>query len=129
MNVLEGAIESFETCDGMSNLKIKTKLGYFYCIVLETPQTVGYVKEGVELKLLLKDSDFIILKEPMYPFNTIKGVLKHIEESNILVNLNIQTEDLNLSCLTTKKEFEHLNLKLNDIVFLYIKSTNILLEV
>ncbi|MGC9080843.1 TOBE domain-containing protein, partial [Sulfurihydrogenibium sp.] len=122
-------LESFVTADTISNLKIKTELGEFYCLVLETPQTADYIKVGKNLKLLLKEGDFILTRERIYPFNSFEAKVKEVEVSEILVRVKLTSGKYEFVALITKQEFEHLSIKPEDYVFLFVKATNIILEV
>ncbi|MDM7273994.1 hypothetical protein [Sulfurihydrogenibium azorense] len=127
MNTIQAYVVSVEFTDTISQVKLSTELGDFYCIVLENPNTVDYLKVGKSVKLIFKENDFIFSKEKIFKINTFEGVIKSITEGEIFYMINFEAKNYQFSALLSKHEVD--DFKINDKIYVYIKPTNIILEV
>lgn len=127
MNTIQAYVVSVEFTDTISQVKLTTELGDFYCIVLENPNTVDYLKLGKSVKLLFKENDFILSKERIFRINTFEGEIKSITFGEIFSAINFQAKNYQFSAILSKYEAE--DFKVDDKIYIYIKPTNIILEV
>jgi molybdopterin-binding protein len=127
MNTVDGIISEIESADTISNVKIDTDIGNFHCLILENPDTANYLKTGNKVKLIFKDADFIICKEKIYSFNTFEATIKSLSSGKIVSTLTVESKNYKFSILLSNQEAK--GLKTNEKVFLYIKPTNIIIEV
>ncbi|MGB9732275.1 hypothetical protein [Calditerrivibrio nitroreducens] len=129
MNRLAGIITNFHSVDTMSTVNVNTEIGEFCCVILENPQTATYLKKENKVKLLFKETNFFISKNQIYNFNSFRTIIKDILLADIFVKLAVESNNYFFCVLITKKEFETFDLNLNDEIFVYIKPTNIILEI
>ena len=129
MNSLDGVITDFKSVDTISSVNVSTEVGEFCCVILENPQTASHLKRENKVKMIFKETNFFISKNEVYKFNSFRSVIKEILLGDIFVKLLMESNNHPFSVLVTRKEFETFDLKLNDEIYVYIKPTNILLEV
>ena len=63
MNRLEGIIESIKVCDKLSLVNIKMRSTMFSVLIIDTPSTATYLKEGNSVQLIFKETAIIIAKD------------------------------------------------------------------
>lgn len=129
MNIIEGYIKEIKSSDTFSDVKIQTDIGIFHCVLLESPSTADYLKLNNNVKLIFKETDFILCKDVLHSFNTIEGVIKSILKGKILTKVIVENKNYEFSALITNPEFESLNIQLSQKIYLFVKPTNIILEV
>ncbi len=129
MTKVKGYIVGLEFTDTISQVKLSTELGDFYCVILENPDTVNYLRMGNEVNLIFKESDYTVSKEKVYPFNTIEGNVNSIVKGEIFVKVVIKNKDYEFSALITNPEFESLNIQINQKLHFFVKPTSVILEV
>lgn len=129
MTKVKGYIVGLEFTDTISQVKLSTELGDFYCVILENPDTVNYLRMGNEVNLIFKESDYTVFKEKVYPFNTIEGNVRSIVKGEIFVKVVIKNKDYEFSALITNPEFESLNIQINQKLHFFVKPTSVILEV
>jgi molybdopterin-binding protein len=129
MTKVKGYIVGLEFTDTISQVMLSTELGDFYCVILENPDTVNYLRMGNEVNLIFKESDYTVFKEKVYPFNTIEGNVRSIVKGEIFVKVVIKNKDYEFSALITNPEFESLNIQINQKLHFFVKPTSVILEV
>ncbi|WP_028951265.1 hypothetical protein [Sulfurihydrogenibium subterraneum] len=127
MNTISGYVLSVEFTDTISQIKLSTELGDFYCVILENPKTVDYLTGGKSLKLIFKDADLILTKERIFKINSFEGEIKSITFGEIFSAINFQAKNYQFSTILSKYEAQ--DFKVSDKIYAYIKPTSIILEV
>lgn len=90
MNKLDGKIVLIETSPHMSMVDIDVSGDVFSSIVLETPSTAAYLKEGNSITLLFKETEVSIAKNLSGLIslrNRFKAKIKRLEKSEILAKV------------------------------------------
>ena len=106
MNKLTGKIVLIESSQHMSMVDIDVNGDVFSSIVLETPATAAYLKQGSLVTLLFKETEVSIAKNLSGMIslrNRFKATIKHVEKSDILtkVFLNYKTYEI-ISIISTR---------------------------
>jgi len=90
VNKLDGKIVLIETSPHMSMVDIDVSGDVFSSIVLETPSTAAYLKEGNSITLLFKETEVSIAKNLSGLIslrNRFKAKIKRLEKSEILAKV------------------------------------------
>ncbi|WP_297887124.1 TOBE domain-containing protein [Sulfurihydrogenibium sp.] len=129
MNIVKGYIVGIEFTDTISQIKLNTEIGDFYCVVLENPDTANYLKIDNTVNLIFKETDFVVCRDKIHPFNTFQGTVKSIFKGQLFTRVFIENKGLQFSALITNLEFDNLLIDIGSQIYFYIKPTNIILEV
>lgn len=132
MNVLKGKISNVISKDLISLVEIDTKVGKLYSIVFENTQTALYLKDGVDIWLLFKETSAGIIKSnnPVISsfINQIEGNVEEMIQGEILTEVLVNCKGERVSCVITTKSVKDMDLKVDDKVFVVIKTNEISLE-
>ena len=106
MNKLTGKIVLVESSSHMSMVDIDVSGDVFSSIVLETPASASYLKQGGSVTLLFKETEVSIAKNLSGQIslrNRFKATIKRIEKSDILtkVVLNYKAQEI-ISIISTR---------------------------
>ena len=132
MNKLLGEIINIETHDSISLVKIRTKNNLiFTSIVLDTPETVDYLKLGNSVKIYFKETEVIISKDinPNISIqNRIPCRIKSLKIGELLGQINLIYNEIEIKSIITKNACKQLDLKENDEVLALIKTNEVSLS-
>jgi len=106
VNKLIGKIVLIESTQHMSMVDIDVQGDVFSSIVLETPASASYLKQGNSVQILFKETEVSIGKNLTGLIslrNRFKGTIRRIEKSEILskVFLNYQSQEI-VSIISTR---------------------------
>jgi len=106
VNKLIGKIVLIESTQHMSMVDIDVQGDVFSSIVLETPASASYLKQGNSVQMLFKETEVSIGKNLTGLIslrNRFKGTIRRIEKSEILskVFLNYQSQEI-VSIISTR---------------------------
>jgi molybdopterin-binding protein len=131
MNILKGEINSIESHEHLSLVKIKVGGFSFTTIVIETPDSVDYLKTGGDINVLFKETEVLICRKP-YPKislqNRIEGIIAEIVKGKLLSQLKLDTDAGPVKSIITTNAVNQLDLKINDEVIAMIKTNEIMLQ-
>ncbi len=130
MNKISGEISQIESDKYISLVGVDTKIGRFYSLIVETPETADYLKIKRKVNLLFKETEVEILKNCYLEknLNTFEGTISNIQKGKILSRISIKNGDLEIISVLTTKGIEILELKENEKIFFYIKPNEIVIE-
>ncbi|WP_457642495.1 TOBE domain-containing protein [Persephonella sp.] len=133
MNKITGKISQIESDDLLSILSVATEIGNFYVVLLETPQTVEYLRKGKEINLLFKETEVDIFKNCSFLegkiLNLFNGTVTEIENGKVLSKVVIKARNIIFRSIIPKKSVELLDLKPSDNISFSIKPNEITIEV
>jgi len=106
VNKLIGKIVFIESTQHMSMVDIDVQGDVFSSIVLETPASASYLKQGNSVQMLFKETEVSIGKNLTGLIslrNRFKGTIRRIERSEILskIFLNYQSQEI-VSIISTR---------------------------
>lgn len=132
MNKLSGSITEIQSHEGMSLVKVKTPNAVvFTSIVLDTPETAGYLKVGNSVNILFKETEVIISKDLHLNISIQNQVLCTIQSINtgvLLSQVNLTSGETTIKSIITSNACKQLELKANDEVMALIKTNEISLS-
>ncbi|MCH8331856.1 MAG: TOBE domain-containing protein [Bacteroidetes bacterium] len=131
MNTLQGKITAVKTHGNLSLVNILVGEVRISSIIIETPDSVGYLREGHDINVLFKETEVIISidDEPRVSLrNRFPSTILRINKGVLLSELTLQTEGTEISSIITTNAVEQLDLKEGDKVLALIKTNEIMLS-
>lgn len=130
MNSLKGEIEHIEISGNLSLVGIKVGECHFKSIVVETPETVDYLRVGGAVDVLFKETEVIIAIGDNLQIslrNKMISTITSIEKGKLLAKLVLQTNAGEVISIITSNAVDNLNLKEGSEVIAMVKTNEILL--
>ena len=131
MNKLIGNIILVESSLHMSMVDIEIDGDVFSSIVLETPDTAVYLKQGTKIALLFKETEVSIAKNLSGLIslrNRFKGRIRAIEESKILSKIFISYKDKEIISMISTRSVQKLGLIIGDDIEWLVKTNEVSLS-
>lgn len=131
MNILKGKIVSVVTHDNLSLVNINIGKTRLTSVIIETPKTADYLKEGNEINVLFKETEVIIGKNINHNIslqNRFSCTIKNIVRGKLLSRLELNFNDLNISSIITTNAVNQLDLKQGEEVVAMVKTNEIMLS-
>lgn len=114
MNIINGEIASIKTSGSLSVVEVTVGENKFKTIVIDTPDTVEYLKIGNMVKLLFKETEVAIGIGDMSNIslqNKIAGVITKLELGDLQSKITLKTEIGSIKSIITSDAAQQLNLK------------------
>jgi len=131
MNTVNGIISEIQSHEGISLVKVKSHDATFSSIVLDTPETSGYLKIGTSVKIIFKETE-VIISTDLHPNISIQNQLlcriESIKKGVLLSEINLIFEQQIIKSIITSKACDQLDLKKNDNVMALIKTNEVSLS-
>ena len=131
MNTLNGIITAIQSHEGLSLVKVKSNHTTFTSIVLDTAETVSYLKTDHSVKIIFKETEVIISKDfnPNISIqNRILCTIQSIKKGVILSQINLLSDNVSIKSIITSNACDQLALKENDTVMSLIKTNEVSLS-
>lgn len=131
MNTLKGKIESINTSADLSIVSVSVSNIIFKSIVIETPDTVNYLKRGHRVDLHFKETEVVISKgdsDSISMQNIIPGKVTEIENGHLLSRIAIQSDIGKIISIITSDSVKRLDLTVGQQVDALIKTNEIMLS-
>ena len=131
MNTLNGKISAIEVNGSLTSVAVKVNEIILKSIVIETPETVSYLKKGHDLKVLFKETEVIIGTGDTSNVslqNKIPGSVISIEKGTLVSKITIESPVGNITAVISTSAVESLNLQKGQAVTAMIKTNEILLS-
>lgn len=132
MNIFSGNIEAINVNGELSIITIRVKSINFTAIVIDTPVTAPYLKQGNPIKVIFKETEVIIgigSVEGISLRNKLFGKVLSIESDNLLSKLIIQTKIGEITSIITSNSVKRLKIEIGTEVCAMIKTNELLLSV
>lgn len=131
MNSLKGTIEKITVSGSLTLIGINVENISMSAIVIDTPETAPYLKQGSKVNVIFKETEVIIGKgntDGISMRNKLKGNISSIESKELLSKLTIETTVGPVSSIITTNAVKALNLSKGSKVTAMIKTNEILLS-
>jgi molybdopterin-binding protein len=131
MNILQGVISGIQSTTHMSYVKVSLQGTSIRTVILETPDTLNYLRIDGKVKVLFKETEVILSKfniDASSLENALSGVINKIDQGDILTRVELNTPSGKVSSIITTESFKNLNFKVSDSVFALINSSEIMLS-
>lgn len=130
MNIINGEIASIKTNGSLSVVEVTVGENKFKTIVIDTPDTVEYLKIGNMVKLLFKETEVAIGIGDMSNIslqNKIAGVITKLELGDLQSKITLKTEIGSIKSIITSDAAQQLNLKEGIVANALIKTNEVML--
>lgn len=131
MNSLLGNITEIITEDSLSLVKIKVQNSVLTSIVIDTPETVNYLKTGNEIKIHFKETEVILAKNSTGIIslqNKMDCIVHSFEKGALLCKIVLNFGNNKITSVITTNAFDQLNIQENDEITAMIKTNEISLS-
>ena len=132
MNELHGHIKNLEVSGNLSLMTVSvTKDCQIKAIVIDTPETASYLKEGKSIAVLFKETEVIIgigNQSQISLQNQIAATILNIEQGRLLSKLLLKTEVGTITSIISTAAVKTLHLTENQNVFAMVKLNEIMLR-
>ena len=128
MNKLIGSIVLIQSSSHMSMVDIDVEGDVFSSIVLETPASAAYLKQGNSVTLLFKETEVSIgknLSGLISLRNRFKGTIKRIEKSDILAKIILDYKNKEITSIISTRSTQKLGLANGDLVEWLVKTNEV----
>ena len=128
MNKLIGKIVLIESSQHMSMVDIDVEGDVFSSIVLETPISAAYLKQGGPVALLFKETEVSIgknLSGLISLRNRFKGKIKLIEESELLSKIILEYKSQEIISIISTRSTQRLGLIIGDEIEWLVKTNEV----
>ncbi len=132
MNSFKGKIADIKTNGSLSLITIQVESVLFTTIVIETPDTASYLKQGNSVTIIFKETEVIISKGIDQPSISIQnktvGEILDIKKGALLSTLTIDTTIGKIIAVVTSDSIDQLQLYVGEKITTMIKATEIMLS-
>ena len=130
MNELPGKITHIESVGNLCVLSIQVCLFEMKAIFLENPSQNHHLRVGSQIKLLFKETEVMVAQSGELKIsltNCLPCTLLEIQKGELMTRLYLKFENYTLSSLFLSAALDKLHLKINDKVYILIKSNEIMI--
>jgi molybdopterin-binding protein len=130
LNILNGVIQDIKTHGNLTLVKVIVEDIIFTSIIIETPSTVSYLKPKAEVKVMFKETEVIISKNPVEISmqNQIPVKVLEVKKGQLLSQLTLQFHQNVFRSLITSNAVEQLGISAGQDVIAMIKTNEIMLS-
>jgi len=128
VNKLTGKIVGIESSSHMSIVDIDVEGDVFCSIVLETPSSAPYLKQGGDVTMLFKETEVSIgknLSGLISLRNRFKGTVRRIEPSQILSKVVLAYKTQEIVSIITARSVQKLGLTVGENVEWLVKTNEV----
>lgn len=131
MNTLIGHIKEVNSTEHLSLVTISVGPFTLSSVIIDTPDTVDYLKEGEEVQVVFKETEVVIglgeeLKVSLR--NQLTGTISNIEPGPLLSRVVVQTEVGSITAIITTNATRALQLTVGKKAMAMIKTNEIMLS-
>lgn len=130
MNLLRGTITEIKVHGNLSLVRVSVSNITLTSIVIETPETVAYLKIGKEVKVMFKETEVIIgtAQDPGISLqNQIPVAIKEVVPGVLLSELLLEFNGKMIRSVITSRAVEQLGLTAGDRVTAMVKTNEVML--
>lgn len=131
MNRFEGNIVKVETSGPLSLATIALGDGVAVtAIVIETPESAPYLREGGAVSVLFKETEVILATGPCQEVgieNRIPGTVRSVEAGPLLSKVSLETASGGLEAVVSSKALASLGLERGDQAVALVKINEVML--
>ena len=131
MNTLKGKISEVKVHGALSQVVTALPDGtQIRSIVIETPDSAGYLQEGSAVQLIFKETEVILAKiinESISIQNQRPGTVEDLKKGTILCEAGITTATGSIAAVISREATDNMALKIGDAVVALVKQNEIML--
>lgn len=130
MNKLNGVVTLVEHNATMSLVDIRVEDVHFSAILLETPTTAAYLREGALVTLLFKETEVSLAKNLQGDIslrNRFTAQVSHVDEGEILSAVTLNFMNKTVVSVITSRAVKRLQIAVGDTLEALIKANEVAL--
>lgn len=128
MNLLTGEITTIKTEGSLSLVKVMVQDCAITSIVIETPESVSYLRIGNKIKIVFKETEVVLAKAfsgAISLQNKLDCTVHSFEKGTLLCKIILNFQDTQITSVITRNAFDQLDIQENDSVLAMIKTNEI----
>lgn len=128
MNLLTGEIATIKTEGSLSLVKVMVQDCAITSIVIETPESVSYLRIGNKIKIVFKETEVVLAKAfsgAISLQNKLDCTVHSFEKGALLCKIILNFQDTQITSVITRNAFDQLDIQENDSVLAMIKTNEI----
>lgn len=130
MNSINGTIIEVQSEGSLSMVSLETAAGQLNCIVIDTPATCSYLREGHVIQAIFKETEVAIGLGNLGEIslrNRIKGTITQIDNGKLLTRVSLNTDSGNVNSVISSKSAQEMKLSAGMVAYALIKTNEIML--
>lgn len=130
MNKLQGNIAEIQVSGSLSLVKVKLGDLFLTSIIIDTPQTVSYLKTGEPIQVIFKETEVAIglgVDHQISLQNRLIGTITTIKMNDLLTKIHVKTAVGEIRAIITTEASRELNLVIGMSVTAMIKTNEVML--
>jgi molybdate transport system regulatory protein len=131
MNILDGIIEKISVNGALSLAGVRVGDTRFTVIIIDTPETVPYLKVGNRIHVIFKETEVIIGKGTGHQIslrNKLVGRIFKIDSGELLSKVTVETQAGKITSVITTNAVQQLQLEEGNEVTAMIKTNEIMIS-
>jgi len=128
MNLLTGEIATIKTEGSLSLVKVMVQDCAITSIVIETPESVSYLRIGNKIKIVFKETEVVLAKAfsgAISLQNKLDCTVHSFEKEALLCKIMLNFQDTQITSVITRNAFDQLYIQEKDSVLAMIKTNEI----
>jgi len=130
MNKLQGRISVVRSIEHMSQVEVDIAGARFTTVILETAETLSYLKVGSPVKIIFKETEVILSSRSLASTtlsNQIPGVIKGMEVGELLTRIEVESMAGKVNAVVTSHSLRSMKIDLGETVYLYVNPNELML--
>ncbi len=130
MNILAGKIRSIKTNGSLSLVEILINEDIFKSIIIETPESVPFLRDGEPINVMFKETEVSLAKDLAGIIslqNRIDCTVRQIEKGELLSKVILDYNGRTVISVITSGAAEQMNLREGDKVKALIKTNEVVI--
>ncbi|MEM9329546.1 MAG: TOBE domain-containing protein [Bacteroidota bacterium] len=131
MNTLKGQIVNLQVDSALTLVRAEVGQSIFSAIIIDTPETVDYLKVGQSVNVVFKETEVVIGLPGINGIslqNQLSGTVQSLQKGRLLSRLEIHTDVGYISSIVTSQAVEQLKISKGSKVVAMVKTNEVMLS-
>ena len=131
MNSLQGKIAEVKVHESLSLVKVEVAGQLFSAIVIDTPDTVDYLREGVQVNLIFKETEVILASGEELRIslqNRFFGKVKSVASGDLLSKVVVDSAQGDITSIITTNAVRQLGIEQGMKITALVKTNEMMLS-
>lgn len=131
MNTLKGKIAEVKVHESLSLVRVEVNGQLFSAIVIDTPDTVDYLRTGINVKLIFKETEVILARGNELNIslqNRFFGPVIAVESGDLLSKVVVNAKQGEITSIITTNAVRQLEIEVGTEVTALVKTNEMMLS-
>ncbi len=131
MNEMTGTIETIESHGKLSLCQIKVGGAICHVLVIDRPETVTYLREGIAVSLIVKETQVVLSLTPLSKssmMNCFEVSISNLERGKLFTRVHMSLQGFSVTALILTRSVTHMPLEIGTEAYASIRSNEIMLS-